>query len=292
MDVEPAAKPSNGKKRKAEDEPVEENRETKRNAITDGEANTKVYVRGLPWKATEDEVKEFFVGCGSGPISVKLPLMDDGRSSGTAIVGFSSEADAALAIDMNGATFGERWLSIKYSSEKPQTGLREPSAKQDGCLTVFIGNLSWNIDEDTVRETFGGCGEITEVRFSMDRETGDFKGYGHIEFAETEATDAAVALAGTDIMGRQVRVDFANQRTGGFGGGGGRPSFGGGGGRGRGRGGGRGGGRGRGGRGGRGGGRGDSGFRGGRGGGRGDSGFKSKRNGSIASFSGKKITFD
>lgn len=130
------------------------------------------------------------------------------------------------------------------------------------------------------------------MRFAEDRESGEFKGFGHVEFEESDATDNAVALAGTDVMGRPIRVDYsANKRSfgGGFGGGGGR-------GRGRGRGGDRGG------RGGRGfdrdGGRGRGGGRGGRGGRGGSDGrspprvFDAKKHGSIASFSGKKITFD
>jgi nucleolin len=121
--------------------------------------------------------------------------------------------------------------------------------------------------------------------------------YGHIEFAESEATDAAVKMAGTDIVGRPVRVDYANDKRQSFGagGGGGR----GGGGRG---GGGRGGGRGGFGSGDRGGGgRFGSGDRGGggRGGGRGGFGGRGggsstlhKKSGGIADFAGKKITFD
>ena len=136
------------------------------------------------------------------------------------------------------------------------------------------------------------AGTITQVRFSTDRETGDFKGYGHVEFEETEATDAAVQMAGTDICGRAVRVDYANdkRKEGGFGGGGGGGRGGGGFG-----GGGRGGGFGGG---GRGGGRGGGGFGGGgRGGGRGGGGggrggsTLHKASGGIAAFAGNKITF-
>jgi len=105
--------------------------------------------------------------------------------------------------------------------------------------------------------------------------------YGHIEFAQTEATDAAVKLAGTDILGRACRVDYANDRRQSFGGGG-RGGGGRGGGRfgsgDRGRGGGRFGGRGGGGR--------------GRGGGRGGGSTLHKKSGGIADFAGKKITFD
>merc|ERR1712183_1100727 len=80
----------------------------------------------------------------------------------------------------------------------------------------------------------GECGEISQVRFAEDRETGQFKGFGHIEFTDTQSTDEAVKMAGTEIMGRPVRVDYANSRrnsSAGGRGGGGR----GGGGRGRGR---------------------------------------------------------
>ena len=259
-------------KRKAEDTVVEP--EPKRAAV-EGES-TKIYVRGLPWRATEDEVRDYFQACGKGPTMVELPLQDDGRSSGTAVLEFATPDCAAAAIALNGEDFQGRWLSIKYSSPKPTLSSRAPSQKEEGCTTVFIGNLAWEVDEDTIRETFGGCGEIKMVRFSTDKETGDFKGYGHIEFNETEATDKAVELAGTDIMGRQVRVDFANERRG--------QSFGGGRGGGRG---GRGGGFGRGrGGGGRGGGRGRGGFNSSGG------GFKAKRTGAIAEFSGNKITFD
>ena len=44
--------------------------------------NAKLFIRGLPWKASQDEVHDFFSSCGEIK-SIELPLMDDGRSSGT-----------------------------------------------------------------------------------------------------------------------------------------------------------------------------------------------------------------
>ncbi|KAL7507650.1 hypothetical protein ACHAXN_005326 [Cyclotella atomus] len=266
------------KKRKSEAE--DSSSKNKRQAVPEGEdvpdeENPKVYVRGLPWRATHQEVKDFFTECGAIK-SVELPLMGDGRSSGTAIIEFDSPEGSAKAMEQNGADFNGRWLNIKYSTSKPVTAPRDASEKQEGCTTVFVGNLSFHIDENTLREAFSSCGEIVSVRFAEDRETGAFKGFGHIEFADSDATDAAVKMAGEDVMGRPIRVDYANDR---------RVS----GGPGRGRSGGRGymGGGGRGGRGGR-----------GRGGGRGGGnrgGFdpaKAKKSGGIATFSGKKVTFD
>ena len=75
--------------------------------------NPTIYIRGLPWKATAEEVQEFFAECGAIK-SVDLPLMGDGRSSGTAIVEFESPEGSAKAMECNGADFGGRWLNSKF----------------------------------------------------------------------------------------------------------------------------------------------------------------------------------
>jgi len=201
---------------------TEENAQIKKKvAIENDETNLKIYVRGLPWKANEDEVREYFSTCGE-IISIEMPIMDDGRSSGTAIINFKTKQACETCLELNGSDFNGRWLNIKYSTPKPIWSPREPSQKVDGCTTVFVGNLSFQIDENTLREAFGECGEITQVRFAEDRETGQFKGFGHIEFAKTESTNLAVKMTGTNIMGRPVRVDFANPRKNTFAGGRGR----------------------------------------------------------------------
>src|SRR6185295_17893528 len=83
-----------------------------------------------------------------------------------------------------------------------------PSEKPEGCDTVFVGNLPWSIDEDAMRSVFGSCGEIVNVRFATSQEDGSFKGFGHVQFADGASTDAAVALAGTEVQGRSIRVDY------------------------------------------------------------------------------------
>ena len=107
------------------------------------------------------------------------------------------------------------FYTVQYSNNKPILAPRQPSEKQEGCTTVFVGNLSFSIDEDTLREAFASCGEIASIRFAEDRETGAFKGFGHIEFVDSESTDKAVAMAGEDVMGRAIRVDYAADKRGG-----------------------------------------------------------------------------
>ena len=55
------------------------------------------------------------------------------------------------------------------------------------------------MDEDSVRNTFTEAGEIATVRFASDRETGEFRGFGHVEFVDPDAVDAAMAMAGTEV---------------------------------------------------------------------------------------------
>ena len=70
----------NSKKRKADDSEIDTG--NKRVAATDESKKSKIYIRGLPWRATEDEVRDYFASCGTIN-SVELPLNKDGRSSGT-----------------------------------------------------------------------------------------------------------------------------------------------------------------------------------------------------------------
>ena len=231
----------------------------------------KIYVKGLPWVATEKEVRDFFKACGKIS-SVELPMGEDGRSSGTAFVIFAerSELDKALELDGQYWPGTERWLKIQEGFEKSDRKSFGTGVRPEGCDTVFVGNLPFDVEEDQLREVFASAGTVDRVRFAM-AEDGSFKGFAHVQFTDGDATDEAVKLAGTDINGRAIRVDYAppRNREGGPPSGGGR------------------GGRGDGGRGGRGGGRGGGGR-----GGRGAPAAGNANKGSIAVSTGKKIAFD
>lgn len=109
--------------------------------------NSKIFLRGLPWDTPDDDVKDFFKACGK-IVSVEQPKNPDGRSSGTAYVVFDTSASATKAVEMDGQELGGRWLKIMMSFEKPDHARGgEPKPKPEGCTTVFIGNLSWSIDE-------------------------------------------------------------------------------------------------------------------------------------------------
>ena len=137
-------------------------------------------------------------------------------------------------------------------------------------MTIYVGNLSFQAEQEDLLDLFSQYGEVSKCSLPLDRETGRKRGFAFVEMANDADEQKAIDdLQNVEWMGRMIRVNKATPRVGGGGGGGGggRGGYGGGGG---GRGGyGGGGGGGGGGRGGYGGGGGD---RGGYGGG-GDGGY-------------------
>ena len=109
--------------------------------------------------------------------------------------------------------------------------------KRDMSKKLFVGSLSWDTNDEGLRNAFAVHGEISEAVVVSDRDTGRSRGFGFVTFEDDESADKAIAaLNGTELDGRTIRVDVAQakQRSGG-GGGGGRGGYGGGGGGGRGR---------------------------------------------------------
>ncbi|KAK1281896.1 Nucleolin 2 [Acorus calamus] len=105
------------------------------------------------------------------------------------------------------------------SNNKPQT----PAAqKTGGSKTLFAGNLSYDVEKGHVEEFFKECGEVVDVRLSFDHE-GNFKGYGHVEFASEEVAakgillvlleqPMALELNGQELLGREIRLDMAREK--------------------------------------------------------------------------------
>ncbi len=78
---------------------------------------------------------------------------------------------------------------------------------------LYVGNLPYNVSEDSVRQAFAAIGEVSSVRLITD-ETGRMKGFGFVEMASDEAAAKAIAsLNGTTFMGRNVIVNEARPQT-------------------------------------------------------------------------------
>jgi RNA recognition motif-containing protein len=86
---------------------------------------------------------------------------------------------------------------------------------------LFVGSLSWDTNDEALRNAFSPHGEISEAVVISDRDSGRSRGFGFVTFEEDESADKAVAaLNGTDLDGRSIRVDVAQAKERNRGGGG------------------------------------------------------------------------
>jgi RNA recognition motif-containing protein len=95
---------------------------------------------------------------------------------------------------------------------------------------LYVGNLPFSTTEEELRDLFGQHGSVESVNVITDRETGRARGFAFVEMDASAADAAMRALDGSQLGGRSLRVNEANERRGGGGGGGGGGRGGGGGG--------------------------------------------------------------
>jgi RNA recognition motif-containing protein len=78
---------------------------------------------------------------------------------------------------------------------------------------LFVGNLSWNTDEGTLRRAFEGYGNVVSVRVITDRETGRSRGFGFVTFSDAQGAQQALSLDGINLDGRTIRVREAENKA-------------------------------------------------------------------------------
>jgi len=99
---------------------------------------------------------------------------------------------------------------------------------------IFVGNLSFNTNDDELRQAFEAYGQVDRVSILTDRDTGRSRGFGFVEMSNNEEGEKAItALNGSQLGGRTINVNEARPKAEHGGGGGGGYREGGGGGRGR-----------------------------------------------------------
>lgn len=185
---------------------------------------TEVFMGNLSFSIDEDSLKDAFKDCG-GVTNIKwLEDRDTGKFKGCGFISFESPEAAAKAVGMNGADILGRPVKCDFAKGKAGGAsgggggggareVRPMQAKPDGCTTLFAGNLNFNIDDDAMRDFFKDCGEVGQIRWLTDRDSGEFRGCGFIEFADPDsALEKAAKLNGSMLMGRQIRLDYAAPR--------------------------------------------------------------------------------
>jgi RNA recognition motif-containing protein len=85
---------------------------------------------------------------------------------------------------------------------------------------IYVGNLSFNSTDDSLRSLFAAHGNVISAKVITDRDTGRSRGFGFVEMDDDVAQTAISALNGKELDGRALRVNEAREREEGGGGGG------------------------------------------------------------------------
>jgi cold-inducible RNA-binding protein len=81
-------------------------------------------------------------------------------------------------------------------------------------VTLYVGNISYSMKEDELKNAFGQYGEVVSVKIIIDKRTGKSKGYGFVEMGSDADADAALSnMNGKELAGRNVKVNKANSQT-------------------------------------------------------------------------------
>lgn len=174
----------------------------------EGEYDSKtVCVGGMPYDTREEDILMFFKECGTVARVVCMKFADTQRFKGLALITFEKETAALKALSLDGANMGDRLIKV----EKARSGgkvLRAPPKREAGSLSVYVGNLDWGIQKIDIKRFFKGC-DIDNVRLAFDRNTGDFRGYGHVDFSDEKSLEKAIKMDQNQLRGRPVKVSYA-----------------------------------------------------------------------------------
>jgi RNA recognition motif-containing protein len=81
-------------------------------------------------------------------------------------------------------------------------------------MNIYVGNLSYDITEEDLRQAFEAFGQVASASIIKDKFTGQSKGFGFIEMPAKEEAEAAISgMNGKELKGRTLNVNEARPRS-------------------------------------------------------------------------------
>ncbi|XP_047207650.1 RNA-binding protein 34 isoform X2 [Girardinichthys multiradiatus] len=126
------------------------------------------------------------------------------KQSINAYLVFKNEAGVAKALERNGMEI-EKGFHIRVDRVANYSS-------HDHKRSVFVGNLAFDIKEFAFRRHFEECGKVEAVRLVRDPKSGLGKGFGYILFENVDSVQMALALNGSKLESRSIRVKRSLQK--------------------------------------------------------------------------------
>lgn len=175
-----------------------------------------IWIGNLPFHVSKEDLRAFFVDHSDiteelitrihmkGPndhksankVEEKKKFKKVEHNTGFAYVDFSSEEEVKKAIELSEQLLGGRRVLIKDAKSYEGRPLKtKEEIRKDGkppSTRVFLGNLSFDTTEDSLKEHFEKCGKVESVKVATFEDTGKCKGYAWIVFEELKSAENAV----------------------------------------------------------------------------------------------------
>ncbi|XP_045803885.1 nucleolin 1-like isoform X8 [Trifolium pratense] len=135
-----------------------------------------------------------------------LESLDDGSADSDSPRSFGEDNPE----DLESPEYNEEKIS-KTPQERHETPVTL-TGKYAESKTIFVRNLSYSVERTDMEDIFKDCGEVVDVRFSIDPE-GRFRGFGHVEFGTAEAAQKALKLDNTELLNRHIKVSIAVEKS-------------------------------------------------------------------------------
>ncbi|KAM6065210.1 nucleolin [Theristicus caerulescens] len=177
-------------------------RETMKENKKERDART-LFVKNLPYRLTEDEMREVF----ENALEIRIVMNKEGNSKGMAYIEFKTEADANKALEeKQGTEIDGRAMVIDFTGEKSHQDHQKGGGERES-KTLIVNNLSYAASEETLQELFKKASSIKMPQTNQGRP----KGYAFVEFPTTEdAKEALNSCNNTEIEGRAIRLEFSS----------------------------------------------------------------------------------
>ncbi|NXC18145.1 NUCL protein, partial [Corythaeola cristata] len=162
-----------------------------------------LFVKNLPYRLTEDEMREVF----ENAQEIRIVMNKDGNSKGVAYVEFKTEAEANKALEeKQGTEIDGRAMVIDFTGEKSHQEHQKGGGERES-KTLIVNNLSYAASEETLQELFKKASSIKMPQTNQGRP----KGYAFVEFPTAEdAKEALNSCNNTEIEGRAIRLEFSS----------------------------------------------------------------------------------
>jgi len=174
------------------------------------EAMTKMYVGNISFDTTGDELIEYFSTWGSVK-DCYVPLdRETGLPRGFAFITMAPDGVDAAIDNADGVEFGGRTIEVKVSLPR---GTKAPKRQRSPETKLYVGNLSYDTDEDMLRETFEQYGTLLDLYMPIDRYSGDRRGFAFLTVEPEVAQQIIEELDGFELDGRILRVNEARPKN-------------------------------------------------------------------------------